>query len=239
MSPSSGPGGTVVALSGTGCDPGLLGSSSSDYALVTVATVPSLSAQLPVNSAGAWSGTVTIPKNATAARAVVDVLCWTDGIPSLLATYKPQSFTVTAASAPTTTAPITVPVAGEQPPPTTVAPGRAKPPPTTTPRGGTRPADGPAAGVPGGGSGNAGPGGGQGSSGGAPPGTAGPAPHTGDGARPVAANLPTPGLTASDLSTGGAGLGWIAWLALALLVAGLVAGALMFRRLRRDEPVLP
>jgi H+/Cl- antiporter ClcA len=51
----------------------------------------------------------------------------------------------------------------------------------------------------------------------------------------VAADLQAPDLSSAGGADGGAGLGWIGWLALLLLVAGAVAGALLFRRFRQEQ----
>ena len=149
MSPASGPAGTEVSVGGAGCAPGLL-LSSLDRVVVTMASAPPVSVQIPVTSGGTWSGTVTVPANAAAAPAVVTVLCFTDGLQSLLTIYTPKTFTITAAAAPTTT-PVTttVPETAEQPP--AAVPPVGGPTPTTRPGSPptTRPdAGGPVAGGP-------------------------------------------------------------------------------------------
>jgi hypothetical protein len=244
MSPSSGPAGTAVSVGGNGCAPGLLRSSSLDRVIVTMATAPPASVQIPVGSSGAWSGVLTVPLNAAAAPAIVTAVCFTDGLQSLLTIYVPKTFTVTAAAAPPTTTPgsqsptTTVPEQPRQPPVTRPPGAGAGPTPTTRPPGPvpTQPGadDGaPAVGAPGGSNEpSADPGGSHG--GGNVP-TAG-----GKSASPaepvsVAADLRAPDLTSSGLADGGSGLGWIGRLALLLLLAGVIGGALLFRRYRNNE----
>ena len=67
LAPTSGPTGTVVSVSGSGCTPGLVRSSSLDYVQVAMTTVPSTSAHLAVAANGTWQGTLTVPANAAAA----------------------------------------------------------------------------------------------------------------------------------------------------------------------------
>jgi hypothetical protein len=256
MSPASGPAGTEVSVGGAGCAPGLLLSSSLDRVVVTMASAPPVSVQIPVTSGGTWSGTVTVPANAAAAPAVVTVLCFTDGLQSLLTIYTPKTFTITAAAAPKTT-PVTttVPEAAEQPPAAVPPVGGPTPttrpgsPPTTRPDAGGPVAGGPVAGGPDAGGPDAGgPGGGATAPGGGSsvPGSADPerstatgAPRSGSAARhadtlSVAADLRSPSLT--DNATGGDhGLRWIGWLAILLLLAGLTAGALLYRRSRPED----
>jgi hypothetical protein len=244
MSPASGPGGTTVSVSGAGCAPGLLLSSSQDRVVVTLASVPAASVQIPVSSGGGWSGSVTVPGNAAAGSAPVTALCLTDGLQSLLTIYSPQTFTVTAGPTAPTTQPVTttVPAATHQPT-ATLPPPTGGPTPTTRP--GSTPTTQPAVG---GGGPVGGPGGGSSTPGG---GTAGPASPGGSGASPgarhqgapgtragtvsVAADLRSPNLASADVAADGRGLGWIGWLALALLLAGLAGGGLLFRRYRAGE----
>jgi hypothetical protein len=244
MSPTSGPGGTEVDVSGTGCAPGLLLSGSLDRVVVSIASAPPTSVSLPVTSGGAWNGTVTVPTDAAAAPALVTAVCFTDGLQSLLTIYTPKTFTVTAAAPPTTAPgpqPATTVPEPNRPPPVTQPPGNdsgptptTEPgdhPPTTRPDGG-----GPVAGGPGGGSGAPGvpePGGNDG--GDAVSGAEKAASGRHAGAVSVAADLQAPDLSSAGAADGGPGLGWIGRLALLLLVAGAVAGALLLRRFRRER----
>ena len=146
VSPAAGPAGTVVHVSGSGCVPGLLSSSSTDFVTVTVPTL-NVTLQAPVKSDGSWQGSFPVPASASAGSAPVVALCVSGGLESLLTIYIPQVFTVTAGSAPPTTtttvapppptAPVATPVpttpsapSGPGPTPATTAPGA---PPTTRP----------------------------------------------------------------------------------------------------------
>src|SRR5262249_27722048 len=57
--PSSGPPGTTFTVSGSGCGPGLF-VSGSDYVSVSSTSLP-LNVHVPVNSAGSWSTTFSVP----------------------------------------------------------------------------------------------------------------------------------------------------------------------------------
>jgi hypothetical protein len=240
MSPTSGPAGTEVSVSGTGCAPGLLLSSSLDRVVVHLASVPPVSVPIPVTSGGAWNGTVTVPANAAAAAAPVTAVCFTDGLQSLLTIYTPRTFTVTAAAPPSTTTP------GTQPAPTTTPDGTQEPPVTPTPTtdpGGSQTTGpdggGPVAGIPGGGSGAPGSNASDPSAGSDDAGASAGAKKTASGPRAdavsVAADLQAPDLTSTGAADGGSGLGWIGWTALFLLAAGALAGALLVRRYRESE----
>jgi hypothetical protein len=54
--------------------------------------------------------------------------------------------------------------------------------------------------------------------------TSGATPRVGHDVTALAADLQTPTLASGQLPGGGGGLGWILWLTLALLLAGLAAG---------------
>ncbi len=127
LSPTSGPPGTVVNISGAGCSPGLTVSSSSDYVAVSGPTKQA-SMRIPVRANGSWHGSFTVSANATAGTsplgAPVLALCVSDGLPSITTVYTPQTFTITAA--PTTTTPRTT--NPTTPTPTTHRPGSTTPP---------------------------------------------------------------------------------------------------------------
>ena len=267
MSPTSGPPGTVVSVSGTGCAPGLLLAPAQDFVAVTVSTGTPVSARFAVSAGGSWSGTITVPADAAALPALVTAVCVSDGLPSLLTIYLPKAFTVTA---PAETTPSTSPVTNPAPP----APTSVPPPTTTTPAVTTSPPNGPRSTTttapsqptrppknhhghqPGGGTGNGttpGSNGGGTSSrhDGSVPSTAGggsaagraataSARHrrpAGSGAR--AADLRSPTL-ASVLESGSSPLGWLAWLLLAAALVGLgVAGGWLWWRRRHDDDTDP
>jgi hypothetical protein len=126
VTPTSGGAGTEVTVSGTGCSPGVT-NTSSDYVMVT-ATNPVVSLKLSVTNAGAWSGSFTVPSGALPVGAAIDAACFTNGLASVVTTYAPQTFTVTAAPAPTTTTPTTAGATPATTVPRTVSPGPGTPP---------------------------------------------------------------------------------------------------------------
>jgi hypothetical protein len=239
VAPSSGPPGTVVHLSGSGCAPGIVASPSQDYVKITSTSLSS-SANIPVAANGSWSGTLTVPANAPALPGLVVAACFTDGLPSLITTYSPHGFTVTSAppgdTTPPTTTPVTTPAG--TPIPSTVPPGTTNPPTASTPKttspnaggsgpghtGGSRPDPGsPTGSAPPGGSGGARPGV-------APGGAATPPAKNGGTTRTTATSLPKLAETASaaglaDPSLARSARGddasalWILWLVLLALVA--------------------
>jgi hypothetical protein len=250
LAPTSGPPGTHVAVSGTGCSPGLT-LSASDFVAVAAPTF-GVTVQRPVEADGSWHGTFKVPADAVAGDAAVAAVCVTDGLPSLTTLYTPQVFTVTTASATTTTS---------QPPPTTTGgttpttTGGTTPKPgggsTPTTPGGPPPDTGGGSepsttvptsdGVPSGGP-NGGPGGGEAGN------------KSGAGARPVkadvdraprratpmgrAADLRAPELSAArinDMSE----LDWLAWTLLIALVVAAVAAPLVLRRIRSRDTGTP
>jgi hypothetical protein len=260
VSPSSGPPGTVVHLSGSGCAPGIVASPSRDYVKIT-STALSLSSNIPVAANGSWSGTLTVPPNALALPGPVVAACFTDGLPSLFTTYSPHGFTVTSAPAGRTTPPTTTPVTTPAgvPIPSTIPPAATNPPtastPTTNPpnAGGTAPGhaggNGPDPGsptgsAPPGGSGGARPGDGSaGLPGGVSGGAANPAAKNSGTTHPTAnaptrfaetasaAGLADPSLARSAHGDDGRAL-WILWLVLLALVAA--ASTLLWWWQRRE-----
>ena len=124
MSPAAGPPGTVVHVGGTGCAPGIAVSPTQDQVNVT-STALSFSTNLPVAANGSWSGSIAVPATAPAGPGLVVAACFTDGLPSLVATYAPRTFTVTSAPAP---------VGGTTPTTTHSTPTTAPTPPATIPR---------------------------------------------------------------------------------------------------------
>lgn len=137
ISPGSGPVGTVVTVSGTGCSPGF-SVTSSDYVRVVATDVTVKSFQ--VDASGAWSGTITMDNAGLLGLVAIIATCHTNGIPSLTTLYPVRSFDVTAPPAPsttttqspatTTTVPATTTTAGSGGSGTTTT--TAPPAPTTT-----------------------------------------------------------------------------------------------------------
>ncbi|MDP9336790.1 MAG: hypothetical protein M3Q30_26250, partial [Actinomycetota bacterium] len=126
VSPRSGPPGTVVDVSGTACSPGITVTPAQDYVQIS-STMQPLSTNIPVAAGGSWSGSFTVPSNATPAAGLIFAVCFTNALPSLTTTYTPQGFTVTAnPPTTTTTARNTLPTT-----PTTARPTTITPPPTT------------------------------------------------------------------------------------------------------------
>jgi len=234
LSPHAGPPGTVVQVSGAGCNPGLPGSAQTDFVAVTAAAL-GVVVKIPVHANGTWSGDFTVPATASSGAAEVAPICVSGALPSLTTIYMPQTFTVTAG------------------PPTT--PGTTTPPAgSTTPR--TKPSDHPTTvfvpddpsvvvGVP-----STNPqvtsdsAGTDGTSPGAPGSTAGShatstAPHAaGNGKRPAAAGSAT--LEQADLGSYGAsaddgGLGWLSWLLLLALVSAAGGATVLIWRARRTR----
>src|SRR5262249_48370200 len=96
VTPTAAGPGTNGPVRGTGWSPGLT-NNSSDYVMVT-ATTPAVSLKLRVTNAGAWSGSFTVPAGTLPVAALLAAACFTNGLPSILTTYAPQTFTVTSAS---------------------------------------------------------------------------------------------------------------------------------------------
>jgi hypothetical protein len=231
MSPSSGPAGTTVNVSGTGCSPDLL--LESTFVTVEAATVPATSVRMPVHTNGSWSGSFTIPDSSLAAPAGVSASCVSGGLQSLLTIYMPRMFTVTGNPTPTTLA---SPLPTPPPSSTTTPAGNPTDPGPQNP--GTSssvsvPHDRIDNGAPGG-SGERGNGSGDGRGS-----TVTGAPRTDDtksGPGTRAAELSSPELSVSRTGDG-AGLGWLLWI-LALSVP--VGGSALFLWMRRargpDDP---
>jgi hypothetical protein len=243
VSPTSGPPGTMVKVSGTACSPGITVSSTQDFVRISSTTL-SLATDIPVAANGSWHGTLAVPGNAAAVPGLVFAACFTDALPSLTTTYTPQGFTVTAGPAPTTT--VTTPTTPKPTTPTTLRQTTSLPPSTSpgpADNGGTpttRPVSGSTPTIqPGPGNGNN-PGGSNGGAGGAPSGAAGSTTTVGKSRSPAASgNVGTPtksasgqiataaGLRDPDLATSRSGTddgtAWILWLVLVAVVAGAVA----------------
>jgi uncharacterized membrane protein YgcG len=252
MSPSSGPVGTTVNVSGTGCT-GLLSKSVA----VTAATVPQTVIQPAVASNGSWHGSFSIPSATPAAPVAVGAVCVSDG---LSLAYAPQTFTVTGAIVPPTTLPPvtlpTVPTLPTLPPttlptlpsvtPTTLSSNPSDPidPGTSTPV--SVPPDRIDNGSPGGSGGdgtssNIGDGissgtGGSSANGGAAEGGAASGNGGKSGTDARAAELNSPELSVAR-SKGSHGLAWLLWLLALSVPAGGVGFYLWMRRARR--PHLP
>jgi hypothetical protein len=242
VSPSSGPPGTVVDVSGTACSPGITVTPTQDYVKISSTTL-SLSTNIPVAANGSWHGSFTVPSNAPAAAGLILAVCFTNALPSLTTTYTPQEFTVTGNPATTTTTtPNTLPTT-----PTTARQTTITPPPTTPGTSGpggtptTHPTNGSTPGSTGGGNGGGGTGdgGSRGGGGSGSPGGSGIGGSTGStsgaiggrttskaGSTATAARLRDPRLASSTSSRGGNGSLWVLWLVLIALAGG--AGALLW-----------
>ncbi len=233
MSPTSGPAGTRVHVSGSGCSPGLF--SESNFVMIQAATLPATSVQLPVHTDGSWRGSFTIPYNALAARATVSATCVSLGLQSLLTTYRPRTFTVTGNPVPTTLVSPSPTTLGTPAATTPAAPGSPTDPGPPNPETPSAPVphDNIDNGSPGGRTGDgSGDGGGGGSSTTGTTGSGGGSTTPGRGAR--AAELSSPALTVSRTGHVG-GLGWVLWvLALSIPVGGVALCAWM-RRARRQR----
>jgi hypothetical protein len=216
VQPASGPPGTPVTVSGTGCGPGLVRVPSQDYVSVSSTTLP-VAAQVAVSANGSWSTTFTVPLGTPPLPAALAALCFTDGLPSLATIYTPGTFLVTAPTTPV----------GPPPPPTATSP----PPqgPTTTTGSGSK---GSGSTSPDGTAGATARRGGSRSAAGDGNGRLGTsAPAAGDAPGPDAvAGLRSPELT-SDASGAPGGVGWGWWLLLLALIAG-GAGAWLWARHR-------
>jgi hypothetical protein len=128
MSPTSGPSGTVVHVSGTGCVPGLVASSDSNFVTVTATTLD-LYLHVPVGSNGSWQATFTVPSTGDAGLAAlaapVATACVSSDLEALSTVYTPQTFSVTASTA--------TPPTGDTTPTGGTKPTGGDPTPTTGP----------------------------------------------------------------------------------------------------------
>jgi hypothetical protein len=229
VSPSSGPPGTVVDVSGTACSPGIT-LTPEDHVTISSTVLP-LATNIPVAADGSWHGSFTVPGNATPGSGLIFAVC-VNGLTLNPTTYTPHGFTVTANPPATTTTPgnplPTTPTTARR---TTITPAPTIPGPTGpggTPTSGSTP--GPTGGGnSGGGTGN---GGSRRGAGGGPGigGSTGSTPGVTRGAATsnaaTAAGLRDPRLASSTSSRGGSGALWVLWLVLLLLAAG--AGALLW-----------
>jgi hypothetical protein len=241
MSPSSGPVGTTVKVSGTGCTGFILRTVT-----VTAATVPQTVINPSVAADGSWHGSFSIPAATPAAPVVVAVLCVSDG---LSLAYTPRTFTVTGSLVPTTVAlPSPLPTLPNTPATTVPSapidpsfPGSPNPDPSSPV---SVPNDRIGNGTPGGsnrtdeslGSGNGADGDAEGWT---AVGTAAWAERRNNpGPATRAAALSSPDLLASN-GGDGAGLGWLLWvLALSIPIAG-GGFSLWMRRARRPDVADP
>jgi len=247
LSPTSGPPGTSVHISGTGCSPGVLLSSAQDFVEVSSPTLLPVDTRFAVAANGSWGGVFTVPANAPAVPATVTAVCMSDGLPSLQTIYGPAVFVVSAGST-STTVTVTVPQSGTtiptngttpttRPHPESTSPGPVPPgvTPTTAgpggPGSGTDPVAPPGHDVGNGPSGSAGPTLGPSTT--SPGSTAVKGTH-GDGDVASAADLRAPSL-AAPATKGSGGVGWLLWL-LVLVVLGLLAFWGWVYRTRRHSP---
>ncbi len=106
ISPSSGPAGTAVSISGAGCSPGVSVDANNDYVRL-VSTL--FTVQVGVRADGSWHTTAIVGGLPVPGPAPITATCVTDGAPSQETQYNPAVFTVTSGSATPTTAPGTTP----------------------------------------------------------------------------------------------------------------------------------
>jgi hypothetical protein len=214
VQPASGPPGTHVTVSGTGCNPGLVRSASQDYVSVTSTTGPA-GAHAPVDGSGGWSTTFTVPSGAVALPAAITAACFTDGLPSLTTIYLPATFSVTAGTAPGSAPPgSTTPAGPVNGPTTTRSSGAAGSGASPTPAGTPVTVE---------------------SAGGSPAGSAAPGASTAAGdATPARSHARAAGLRSPELAArhanGPGGVSWWWWVVLVLLVAGTAGAWLWVRR---------
>jgi hypothetical protein len=223
LSPSSGPAGTVVNVSGGGCLPGVVVSASQDFVEVDSTMAPPAALHLAVGADGSWHGAFAIPGNAPAGPVAVTALCFSSGLPSLNATYIPQIFMVTGPAPPTTTT-----RGAASTPPSTASSSVASPPSTTGPSNGGRVAGGPT---------------GRQSGVSSSPGGSSANPATGSpsgaraGAAPRAASLSTPALNVAH-QNGIDVLSWLWWFLVLTVAVAVISSYAWLRWERRRNPRL-
>jgi hypothetical protein len=227
VSPASGPPGTVVTVSGTDCSPGLV-VDQHDYVLIAAVHLLPDARRVRVDASGNWHDSFTVQAGALLGTVAIVATCFTDGLPSLLTTYAPQSFVVTAPSPPATSPPTTV--AGS-------AGGTA--PPSSSPSGGGGGSGGSSGSPSAAGSGTPSVGSsspGSGASSAAPGGSVAPA--VAAGSEPLLehqlthealrAGLHDPSLAAAS-PPHGTELGWLSWALLTTLIVSIAALAAWLR----------
>jgi hypothetical protein len=241
VTPASGPPGTPVTVSGSGCSPGLF-SSSSDYVSISSTTLP-LNQHASVSGGGSWSASFTVPQGTPGLPALIAVACFTDGLPSLTTIYTPGTFLVTPATPPTSVVP---------PPPTSpVTTATTRGTTSTTRASSSTTKAGSKGGGNGSGSSSATPGagtsagrgsgraaGGAGRGGGSDLVVAGAGSVAAERRSGAAAGLRSPELT-SDTSTAPGGIGWWWWLVVVLLIGAAVGTTLWVRRRLRADSTEP
>jgi hypothetical protein len=244
MSPTSGPPGTTVNVNGSGCSPGLI-LSSADRVTLAATTIPPVVTQIATTSSGSWSGSFTIPNNAVVGSALVNVVCFTDGLQSLLTIYTSQTFTVTQVSAPTTTVATTPTTSssGTTPPgaTATTAPktNDANEPPGPSDPGDATDAPDPSEPGPGDSDDDVAPGTGGGKHASERPGkerAGGSRGGISDDASAARTTARAAALQSPELSAlrheGSGGTGWVAWLLVVLVIVGGGLGAYLWHRTR-------
>lgn len=221
MSPAAGSPGTVVHVRGSGCAPGVLGSRNANFVTVTATTLD-VAFRVPVAANGRWSGVFTVPAGAVGS-APVTAACVSSNVISLTTLYTPRVFRVTATSVttrpepPTTGDPVPGPVHLPGDPTTTVgvpsAPGNEHP--TAAPSRTAAP---------------------SGSGSDATTSTKPRAAHV-PGARP--ATLQPAGVDTRSAAGTGAGLGWLGWMLVLLLVLATLGASGYFWKARHPRDAMP
>jgi hypothetical protein len=237
ISPSSGPAGTSVSMSGANCSPGVSVDANADYVRL-VSTL--FTVQVNVAANGSWHTSAIVGGLPVPGPAPITATCFTDGSPSQDTQYNPAVFTVTS---------------GTASPPTTHSGST----PTTKPGGGSNGGGSNGGGSNGGGSNGGGSSGGGASNGGAGSngagggsgsrtGAASGAGGGGSGAAAAGATTPTTsrdgvvdalgvglGNDGSKIGGGGSGLAWMWWLLLIFAAAAATGLAWVAWWRRRDH----